>query len=132
VETASFVSGVMSMTRHEPAIVRTGRGLVLKGTGITLYSIMDYVGAGDPPERIRDSLALTDAQVAVALAYIDAHRAEVDAEYQQVLRNAEENRRYWEERNRQRLAQIAANPNPAFAALRAEVEARRAMRDAQE
>ena len=120
------------MTQHEPAIVRTERGPTLKGTGITLYYIMDYVVAGDPPERIRDAMALTDEQVAAALAYIDAHRAEVETEYREVLGNAEEIRQYWEERNRDRLAQIAANPNPAFEALRATIEARRAMRDAAE
>ena len=120
------------MTQQEPAVVRTERGLTLNGTRITLYYIMDYVVAGDPPERIRDAMALTDEQVAAALAYIDAHRAEVEAEYQEVLRNAEENRRYWEARERDRLAQIAVNPNPAFEALRAKVEARRAMRDATE
>ena len=48
------------MTQHETAVVRTERGLTLKGMGITLYYIRDYVVAGDPPERIRDAMAITD------------------------------------------------------------------------
>ena len=118
------------MSQHEPAIVRTERGLTLKGTRITLDYIMDFLVAGDPPERIRDSLAITDEQVAAALAYIDAHRAEVEAEYQEVLRNAEEIRQYWDERNRERLAQIAANPGTNYPAARAKLQAWKARLDA--
>lgn len=44
------------------------------------------------------------------MAYIESHRAEVELEYQQVLEKAEANRKYWEERNRDRLAEIAALP----------------------
>ncbi len=59
---------------------------------------------------IRDRLNLTDQQIEGAMEHIQAHRAEVDAEYRSVLQDAEENRRYWETRNRERLAQIAATP----------------------
>jgi hypothetical protein len=41
---------------------------------------------------------------------LETHRTEVEAEYQEVLKTAEEIRRYWEDRNRDRLAQIAAMP----------------------
>jgi hypothetical protein len=76
---------------------------------------------------MRDILRLTDAQVRVALDYIAAHRDEVEAEYQQVAAEAEEIRRYWEERNRERFARIAATPpSPEKLALLAEVERRRA------
>lgn len=98
----------MSATR--PPITRTERGLVLTGTRITLYDIMDFLAAGRSPEDIRDRWRLSDRQVADAQSYIDAHRAEVDAEYADMLRAAEEERRYWEERNRERFAQIAAMP----------------------
>jgi hypothetical protein len=49
-------------------------------------------------------------KVDAALAYIEAHQAEVEAEYQQVLQSAAENRQYWEERNREHFARIAAIP----------------------
>jgi uncharacterized protein (DUF433 family) len=111
----------------QPTVIRTSRGLSIAGTRITLYSIMDYVTAGWPPKLIRDRLNLTDQQISDALAYIAEHRAAVEAEYQQVLKDAEENRRYWEERNRDRFAQIAAlPPKPEHAAIRAKLRAHKA------
>ena len=56
--------------------------------------------------------------------YIEHHRTEVEAEYQLVLRQAEETRRYWEARNRERLAEIAAMPpKPGQEKIRAKLEA---------
>ena len=102
-----------------PTVVRTERGLTIAGTRITLYDVMDYVTAGWPPKLIRDRLDLTDRQIADAMAYIEDHRAEVEAEYQTVLRDAEGIRQYWEERNRERFAQIAAQPpKPELALIR--------------
>jgi hypothetical protein len=55
-------------------------------------------------------LPLTEAQLEAALVYINANRSEVEAEYQEVLKTAEEIRQYWEERNRERSAHIATMP----------------------
>ncbi|GAB4175584.1 MAG: hypothetical protein Fur006_06130 [Coleofasciculaceae cyanobacterium] len=54
-------------------------------TRITLYDVMDYVRAEYPPKFTRGMLNLTDEQVNAALSYIEANRAEVEAEYQIVL-----------------------------------------------
>jgi uncharacterized protein (DUF433 family) len=91
-------------------VERTERGLSIAGTRITLYAIMDYVTADFSREYIRDIYRLTDEQIDDVLRYIAKHRAQVDAEYQQVLQQAEENRRYWEERNRERFAALAEMP----------------------
>src|SRR5512136_1676569 len=93
-------------TIFSPTVVRTSRGLTVAGTRITLYSIMDYVKAGKPPEVIRDAFKLTIKQTRDVLEYIHAHQEEVEAEYQQVLAEAEQERRYWEERNRERFASL--------------------------
>jgi uncharacterized protein (DUF433 family) len=104
------------------AILRTERGLTIGGTRITLYDVMDYLLDGWPPKAIRDRLNLTDQQIEVAMDYIDAHRAEVEAEYRQVLDESEELRQYWEERNRERIIQIASRPpQPGQEALRAKL-----------
>ncbi|MGL5062536.1 MAG: DUF433 domain-containing protein [Microcoleus sp.] len=104
-------------------IIRTERGLTISGTRITLYDVMDYVTACYPPKLIREKLCLTDEQVNVALSYIEANRALVDAEYQEVLQIAEENRQYWEERNREHFARIAQlPPKPGTEALRAKLQ----------
>ena len=95
---------------RQPTVVRTERGLSIRGTRITLYDIMDYVKQDWPPKLIRDWFDLTDEQINGVMQYIAEHRAEVEREYQEVLEYAEEERRYWEERNRERFAQIAAMP----------------------
>jgi hypothetical protein len=77
-----------------------------------------------PAKFIRGMLNLTDEQVNAALSYIEANGAEVEAEYQIVLQEAEEIRQYWEERNRSRLVQIKAlPPKPGQEALRAKLQA---------
>jgi uncharacterized protein (DUF433 family) len=115
--------------KHEPTVVRTERGLSINGTRITLYSVMDYLKEGWPARLIRDWLNLTDQQINDVIQYVADHREEVEAEYQQVLREADEIRDYWEERNRERLAEIAAMPpKPEHAALWARLEAQKARR----
>jgi uncharacterized protein (DUF433 family) len=108
----------------QTAIIRTGRGLTITGTRITLYDVMDYFTAGYPTKLIREKLCLTDAQVEAALSYIEAHQAEVESEYQQVLQIAEDNRQYWEERNREHFASLAPTPaKPGQETIRAKLQA---------
>lgn len=92
------------------AILRTERGLTILGTRITLYDVMDYVTAQYPPKFIQGLFDLTEEQVNAALAYIETNRAEVEAEYQQVLKESEELQKYYEEQNRELVARIAAQP----------------------
>ena len=94
----------------QPTVIRTSRGLSIAGTRITLYSLLDYLHAGWPPHLIREEFNLTEQQMTAVMEYIDAHRDEAETEYQKVLQQAEESRRYWEARNRDRLAKIAARP----------------------
>ncbi|MEG4944334.1 DUF433 domain-containing protein [Microcoleus sp. F4-D5] len=103
----------MTPALNEPVqIVRTERGLTIAGTRITLYDVMDYVMDRYPPKFIRGLFDLTEEQINAALDYIEANRAEVEAEYQQVLKEAEELRLYYEEQNRERVARIATLPPP--------------------
>jgi len=96
----------------QTAIIRTERGLTIAGTRITLYDVMDYVTAQYRPKFIRSLFDLTEEQIDAALSYIERHRAEVEAEYQVVLKEAEELRQYYEEQNCERVAQIATLPPP--------------------
>lgn len=98
------------MENKPTGIIRTERGLSIAGTRITLYDVMDYVTAGYPPEFIQRMLSLTEEQTAAALAYIEAHRAEVEEEYRLVLREAEELRLYYEEQNRELIEKISKLP----------------------
>ena len=116
-----------SISNEKAAIIRTERGLTIAGSRITLYDIMDYVTEQYPPKFIRAMLSLTDEQVKAALSYIDAHRAEVEAEYQTVLKETEKLRKYYEEQNRDLIANIAAKPpRPGTEVIRAKLRAERA------
>ena len=72
---------------------------------------MGYLEAGWPHHLIQQWLNLTETQIEAAFAYIEEHRAEVDAEYQTVLAQAKAIRTYWEARNQDRLTQVAALPD---------------------
>ena len=116
-----------SISNGKAAIIRTERGLTIAGSRITLYDVMDYVTEQYPPKFIRAMLSLTDEQVKAALSYIDTHRAEVEAEYQTVLKETEELRKYYEEQNRDLIAHIAAKPpRPGTEVIRAKLRAERA------
>lgn len=100
----------MLASNGQVAIIRTERGLTISGTRITLYDLMDHLAAGWAPKLILNWLPLTEEQLDAALSYIDANRTEVQAEYQTVLQATQEIREYWEDKNRQRLAQIVKLP----------------------
>ena len=108
----------------QPTVVRTSRGLSIAGTRITLYDIMDYITEDWPPKLIQYWFNLTDKQMTDVLDYIENNRAEVEAEYQQVLEYAEEIRRYWDERNQDLYARLAATPpKPGQEEIRAKLQA---------
>jgi len=103
-------------------VVRTTRGLTVGGTRLTIYLLMDHFKAGDPDELVQEWYRLTPQQLADIHRYIDEHRDEVEAEYQEVLRYADDNRQYWQERNRARFEEIDRLPKtPQQLAIRAKI-----------
>jgi uncharacterized protein (DUF433 family) len=112
--------------KPQPTVISSSRGLSVAGTRITLYSIMDCLQAGWSPQLIRDWFNLTDQQINDVMDYIQAHRAEVEAEYQIVVRRAAEIRRYWQDRNQEHFDRIAAlPPKPGQEKIRAKLQARK-------
>jgi hypothetical protein len=106
-----------------PSIVRTERGLTVGGRRLTLYFLEDHFRAGWPPEAVRRWFNLSDQEIADVVGYIAAHREEFDAEYQNIVQHAEENRKYWRDRNRDLMERIKATPpSPEVAAKRAKLE----------
>lgn len=70
---------------------------------------------------------LTEAEINAALSYIEANHPYVEAEYQLVLKQAEEDRQYWEERSQQHLAHVTKKPpRPDQAALWAKLQEQKA------
>ncbi|WP_129677215.1 DUF433 domain-containing protein [Candidatus Chloroploca sp. Khr17] len=111
-----------ALSNGQSTVVRTSRGLSIAGTRITLYALLDYLHADWPPKLVQDWFNLTDQQMSDILTYLAAHRDEVEAEYQQVLRQADVNRQYWEARNHEREPSRAPTPaSPEQEALRAKL-----------
>jgi uncharacterized protein (DUF433 family) len=78
-------------------IIDRGRGPELEGTRVTVYCIMDYVRAGDPPAQIAEELDLSEEQVRAALEYINAHRDEVEAQSEAILKRVSQPNPDWVE-----------------------------------
>jgi uncharacterized protein (DUF433 family) len=72
----------------EEVIIDRGRGPEIKGTRITVYSILDYVLEGWHPHRIATFFRIGSRQVEAAIDYIEQHRTEVMADYQKILDRA--------------------------------------------
>ncbi len=121
-----------SQSDDRVSIVRTERGLTISGTRITLYDIMDYAIAQYPPQFIQGLFNLTDEQITVALAYIQTNRAEVEAEYQTVVKACAELQAYYEERNRDLIDRLAKKPpKPGMEAAWQKLQAQKAKHQAQ-
>ncbi|MEI6429296.1 MAG: hypothetical protein WCO45_13080 [Pseudanabaena sp. ELA607] len=92
---------------------------------------MDYIHANYPRHLIRHQFYLTDEQFDVAISYIDTHYEEVESEYQIVIRQADEIRDYWKERNKERIASVSKlPPKPEYASAWQKLQARKARRAA--
>lgn len=124
------VKAYISNPKAKAAIIRTERGLTIAGTRITLYDVMDYLTAQYPPKYIQGLFELTKEQINAALAYIEANRPTVEAEYQTVLKEAEELQQYYEQQNRELIARIAAkSPKPGTEAAWEKLQAIKAHRE---
>ena len=132
-DTLDYKTNEMTLVSNEQAvIIRTERGLTIAGTRITLYDVMDYLIEEYPQKFICSMLSITDKQLIAALSYIDAHRAEVETEYQNVLKEAEELRQYYEQQNHDLIAKITTKtPEIGTEEIRAKLRAERAKFESQ-
>lgn len=89
------------LPRENRTVVRTERGLTIKGTRLTLYYIMDEIKKNNSLKNVRDIYELTDEEMLDILDYIHLHKEDVEMEYEEILQSAEQNRKYWEEHNRE-------------------------------
>lgn len=92
----------MSATIMNSLIVETPRGPSIAGTRITVYAVMDYLKGDWSRHFTKQMLGITDEQLDAALEYIAERREEVERDYAEILRRAEELRARYEEQNRAR------------------------------
>lgn len=118
-------------SEKQASIIRTERGLTISGTRITIYDVMDYVVAQYPPPFIRGIFNLSDEQLGVALSYIKENRAEVEAEYQVVLKETDNLKQYYAQQNRDLITRLAIrSPKPGMEAVWEKLQAQKAKHQA--
>jgi uncharacterized protein (DUF433 family) len=62
-----------------------GRGPEIRGTRITVYTILDYLLHAWPPDRIAAELRVSSRQVEAAVDYVNEHKLEVMRQYLAIL-----------------------------------------------
>ncbi len=85
VEVVAQGAGMIRPAEREPAIIDRGRGPEIAGTRITVFDVMDYLKHDWHRDRIAMLFRLSSRDVQAAIDYIEAHRPEVEAEYQRIL-----------------------------------------------
>jgi uncharacterized protein (DUF433 family) len=90
------------MSEPNGIIVQTGRGPSIKGTRLTIYSLMEYLKDGWTPKHTAQWFNLTPEEMEEVMAYLKANEEELEKQYAEVMRKAEEQERYWRERNKDR------------------------------
>ena len=66
-------------------IIDRGRGPEIEGTRITVYDVMDYVQEGWRYDQIAGLFRLPPDDIQAAIDYIETHKEDVMAAYQEIL-----------------------------------------------
>ena len=69
----------------EAKIIKVGRTPRIAGSRITVYDVLDYHKTGWHRDEIAALFDLSSRQVEAAIQYIEDHRDDVMAEYQDIL-----------------------------------------------
>lgn len=81
---------------NQALIIETPRGPSFAGTRLTIYDLMDYLKSNWSRNFITQIMQISGEQLDAALAYIEAHRAEVEQEYAAILQREEKLRAHYE------------------------------------
>jgi len=115
----------------EPVIVQTSRGPSINGTRITVYTILELLHTSSP-DYVQGLYRLSDEAWSGVMKYIEENREELERELAEIIQRSEEERRYWTERNKDRINRPPAPPaNEKIALARARLAAIKAERERQ-
>lgn len=106
------------LPRENHTVIRTSRGLSVNGTRLTLYDIRDSLHHGNSLKNVRDVYDLTDEEMLDILDYIHLNKEDFEKEYQEIVKANEEERKYWDERNRDLMERTRAQREATIARLR--------------
>ena len=71
-------------------IIDSDRGPTIEGTRITIYDVVDYWKVGWRYDQIAGLFRLPGDDIQAAIQYIEEHKEEVMADYQQILERQRE------------------------------------------
>jgi uncharacterized protein (DUF433 family) len=91
------------LPRENRTVIRNQMGLTVNGTRLTLYHIRDSLKEGNSLKNVRDLYDLTDEEMLDILDYIHLNKEDFEKEYQRIVKVNEEDRTYWEGKNRDLL-----------------------------
>jgi uncharacterized protein (DUF433 family) len=119
---------VIEVPAGEPAVVQTSRGPSINGTRITVYTILELLHTSSP-DYVQGLYRLSDEAWAGVMKYIGENREELERELAEIIQRSEEERRYWTERNKDRINRPPSPPaNEKIALGRARLAAIKAER----
>ncbi len=116
----------------EPVVVQTSRGPSINGTRITIYTILEMLHTSSP-DYVQGLYRVSDEAWAGVTKYIGENREALERELAEIIRRSEEERRYWTERNKDRINRPPSPPaNEKIALGRAKLAAIKAERERQQ
>ncbi len=101
--------GEIEFRPGEPVVVQTSRGPSVNGTRITVYAILESLHYSSP-DYVQGLYRLPDEVWAGVTAYIEENREELERRLEAILQRIEEERAYWEERNKDRINRPPSPP----------------------
>src|SRR2546428_4271846 len=84
---------------NNPVVTGTIEWPTIKNTRLTLFDLMDQLKEGLPPHFVANWYHLTTAEMDEVMRFLKEHEAEIERAYAEANAYAEEQRRYWTERN---------------------------------
>jgi hypothetical protein len=121
--------GEIEFRPGEPVVMETSRGPSVNGTRITVYAILESLHYSSP-DYVQGLYRLPDEVWVGVMAYIEENREELERELAEIIQRSEEERRYWTERNKDRINRPPAPPaNEKIALGRARLAAIKAERE---
>lgn len=98
---------------NNPIVTGTMQWPTIKNTRLTLFDLMDQLKQGLPPQDVANWYHLRAAEMNEVMRFLAEHAAELEQAYAEANAYAEEQRRYWTERNRHLLERdISQFPPP--------------------
>jgi uncharacterized protein (DUF433 family) len=100
-------------TNNHSVVTGTLEWPTIKNTRLTLFDLMDQLKQGLPPHYVADWHQLSRAEMDEVMRFLAEHSVAIEAAYAAANAAAEEQRRYWTERNRSLLERdISQFPPP--------------------